>query len=99
MLIAELKALEAEVSNEDQPLAVHREYAERFNQRWFNAIQLHQEWVDLSEEEAEALSKYLYANKLIDMCKEASLHISQEKWEEIEETLLLPISKLRSGRS
>ncbi len=94
MLIAELKVLEAEVPDEEQPPELRREYAERFNQTWFNAIQLHQEWVDLSEEEAEALSKYLYANKLMVRCKEASLRISQEKWEEIEETLLLPIAEI-----
>ncbi len=56
-LIAELKELEAEVPDQEQPRERHRQFAERFNQIWLNTIQLNQEWVDLSKDEVEALSK------------------------------------------
>jgi hypothetical protein len=97
-LITKLKELEAEVPDEKQPPESHRQFAERLNQIWFNTFQLNQEWVDLSKEEAEALSQYLYTTKLIVKCQKAALHISQEKWEEIEEVLLLPTAEIEQQK-
>ena len=45
--------------------------------------------VNLSEEEINALDKYLYANHLIIQCKDAALSISTQTWETIETRMLL----------
>jgi hypothetical protein len=45
--------------------------------------------VNLSEEEINALNKYLYANYLIIQCKDAALSISTQTWETIEMRMLL----------
>jgi len=47
------------------------------------------EMVNLSEEEINALDKYLYANYLIIQCKDAALSISTQTWETIETRMLL----------
>ena len=47
------------------------------------------EMVNLSEEEINALDKYLYANYLIIQCKEAALSVSKQIWETIETRMLL----------
>ncbi|WP_242058046.1 MULTISPECIES: NACHT C-terminal helical domain 2-containing protein [Nostoc] len=45
--------------------------------------------VSLSEEEAEALGDYLYANHLIIQCKQAAVRVSPQTWEAIEARMLL----------
>jgi len=90
-LTASLKELEARVLNKNQILEVeiYQEFAGFMYQTWLNALQLHQEWVDLSEEEAEALVNYLEVNELIVRCKQAALRVSREKWEVIEGRMLV----------
>jgi hypothetical protein len=44
--------------------------------------------INLNEEEAEALERYLEAITLIVKCKEAAVSLSSKKWEKIEDQLL-----------
>ena len=89
VLIARLEALKAQVSDDNQPLDVHRAFASRILQTWLNAFNLSRELVELSSEEAEAWKNYLYANWLIVQCKAAAVRVSPKTWEEIEERMLL----------
>jgi len=89
VLIARLEALKAQVSDDNQPLDVHRAFASRILQTWLNAFNLSRELVELSSEEAEAWKNYLYANWLIVQCKAAAVRVSPKTWEAIEERMLL----------
>lgn len=90
-LVATLKGLEARVPNKNQILEVemYREFVERVYQTWLSALGLHQEWVDLSKEEAEALLNCLEVNELMVRCRKAAARVSREKWQTIEERMLL----------
>ena len=87
-LIAQLKGLEARVPNESSPLDVQRTFVNSVLQTWYEAFKLNQELVNFSETEAMALNKYLYANKLIVLCKEAAVRVSPQVWAVIEKRIL-----------
>ena len=93
VFLARLEALQARTPNLCQPLQVRQEFVRRVYETWLNAVHLRQEWVDLSEEEAEALVNYLYANELMVRCKEAAVRVSREKWEAIEGRMLLVLPR------
>lgn len=88
-LIAQLKELQKQLPDTDQPEQVHLAFADRLLDTWCNALHIDPEIVKLSEEEAEALRGYLSANHLIIQCKEAAVRISAKTWEEIESRMLL----------
>ena len=88
-LIAQLKELQKQLPDDDQPKQVHLEFADRLLDSWCHALHLDPEIVKLSEEEAKALGDYLSANNLIIQCKEAAVRISAKTWEEIESRMLL----------
>ncbi len=44
--------------------------------------------ITFSDEEAEALRNYLYANELLIQCKEAAIRVSRSEWEALERRLL-----------
>ena len=87
-LIARLKALQASIPADDQPIAVRQAFADRLLQTWCTALQLTPDWVNLSDAEANALNNYLYANQLIMWCKEAAVRVSPQVWAGIEERML-----------
>jgi len=72
---------------------VRREFAEGLRHTILNSLQLSPEIVDFSNEEAQALENYLYANYLIIQCKESALRVSPTTWAGIEEQMLLPPKK------
>jgi predicted NACHT family NTPase len=88
VLIARLKALQARFPDSNQSEEVHQAFVERVHETWLNALQLKKEWIELSEDEAEALANYLYANELMVRCKEAAVRVSQQKWDAIEARML-----------
>lgn len=90
-LIDTLKGLEARVLNKNQILEVemYQEFVGRVYQTWLSALGLHQEWVDLSKEEVEALVNYLGVNELMVSCEKAAMRVSPEKWQAIEGRMLL----------
>jgi hypothetical protein len=98
LLIADLRKLNAEVPDEVQSLDDYQEFIKHFNQTWFNTFQLHQVWIDLTSDEVEAVSKYLYITKLTMNCKEVATQICQEKWRRVEENFLLPIAEIEKRK-
>jgi len=88
-LIAQLKELQKQLPDRDQPEQLHLAFADRLVDTWCHALHLNPEIVKLSEEEADALGDYLSANHLIIECKEAAVRISPKTWEEIESRMLL----------
>jgi hypothetical protein len=88
-LINQLKALQTQIPSDDESEEVRLRLLNQFLQIWYNALHLDPELVNLSEEEAEVLSNYLYANHLILQCKEAAVWVSAKTWENIESRMLL----------
>jgi predicted NACHT family NTPase len=89
LLAGRLTTLRSKAPNDDQPSEIKREFAERVYKCWFAALQLQPEWMELSEDEEKALKYYLYINQLMVRCKEAAVRVSREKWQAIEERMLL----------
>ena len=87
-LINKLKPLGASVQHENEPLESRYALVEQIYQTWLSALQLQPQWIDLSDEEAEALANYLYANELMVRCKEAAVRVSPQVWTGIEERML-----------
>ena len=90
VLIDGLETLRSEIPGNNRPQKVWRSFADRVEQTYLNAFQLKREWIDLSKEEAKALSNYLYACELMIRCKEAAVRVSRETWEGIEGRMLRP---------
>jgi energy-coupling factor transporter ATP-binding protein EcfA2 len=88
-LITQLEELQKQLPHGKQPEEIHLAFFDRFLDTWCNALHLNPEIVKLSQEEAEALEDYLYANNLIIECKEAAVRISAKTWEEIESRMLV----------
>ena len=88
-LIAQLRELEKQLPDSEQPKQIHLAFADRLSDTWCNALHLNPEIVKLSKEEAEAVGGYIYANYLIIQCKEAAVRISAKTWEEIESRMLV----------
>jgi hypothetical protein len=88
-LIAQLRELEKQLADSDQPEQIHLAFADRLVDTWCHALHLNPEILKLSKEEAEALRDYLSANLLIIQCKEAAVRISAKTWEEIESRMLV----------
>lgn len=59
-------------------------------QLWCEALNLDSAILSLSEAEAQALDNYLYIHELMVHCKQASVRVSRDVWEEIESRMLLP---------
>ena len=88
-LITQLKELQKQLPDADQPEEIHLAFLDRFLDTWCHALHLNPEIVKLSNEEAEALGDYLSANYLMIQCKEAAVRISAKTWEEIESRMLV----------
>ncbi|MCB8780221.1 NACHT domain-containing protein [Planktothrix agardhii 1032] len=88
-LIAQLETLRKQVPDDNEPKQVHLAFANRVLDNWCNALHLAPEIVKLSQEKANALGDYLYANNLIIQCKETAVRISAKTWDEIESRMLL----------
>lgn len=89
MLIPRFEALKAKIPGDDQPLDVHRAFAEQTQQTWLHVLQLNSDQVSLSAAEVKTLSNYLEANRLMVQCQKAAVRVSRKTWEEIEARMLL----------
>ena len=88
-LIAQLKELQKQLPDADQPEQIRLAFLDRFLDTWCHALHLNPEIVKLSKQEAKALRDYLSANYLMLQCKEAAVRISAKTWEEIESRMLV----------
>ncbi|MFN6570560.1 NACHT domain-containing protein [Dendronalium sp. ChiSLP03b] len=89
VLIDQLKQLKAKIPDDKQLEQVNQAFGERLQQTLLHAFNLTPKMIDLSEEEAQALGNYLYANYLIIQCKQAAVRVSPQTWEAIEARMLL----------
>ena len=89
VLLPQLETLKAKISDDQQPKETRQAFAEQWRETLLKGFNLTPEMVNLSEEEINALDKYLYANYLIIQCKDAALSISTQTWETIETRMLL----------
>lgn len=86
ILIARLQAIQIKVSsfsNFDIKQFVDLAYI-----NWAGALALKREWLDLSNDETEVLSNYLYTYGLLFECKKTSMRVSALFWHELEENIL-----------
>jgi phage terminase Nu1 subunit (DNA packaging protein) len=87
-VISRLETLRAKFPGIYQPLEVPEGLFQSILKAWLEAFNLSPDLVNLSEEEAKAISNYSYANWLIVNCKQAATRVSPEIWEGIEERIL-----------
>ena len=66
-------------------------YVNCIRQVWLEYLDFQEEWLDLPYEESYALANYLYISELIVRCKEATVHVSEGVWREIEDRILTDI--------
>ena len=71
----------------DSPKA-WRTWAEVLNLIWLDALELNQDTITLSREEAIAWKNYMYANELLIKCKRAAIRLSRTEWKNLEDRLL-----------
>ncbi|WP_404784878.1 NACHT domain-containing protein [Altericista sp. CCNU0014] len=90
VLIQELEVLQYQVPNTEQPIEVHRDFANRMMQVWHEGLGLDPELINLSESEIQALSDYFYICELIVQCKESAVRVSRDIWESIENAMVMP---------
>ena len=83
MLIDGLEVLQAGIPDYEQPKKLWRSWM-------MDVFQLKREWLDLSEDEDNALANYLYACDLMVRCKEAAVRVSRTTWVQIEGRMLRP---------
>ncbi|WP_416668256.1 NACHT domain-containing protein [Egbenema bharatensis] len=97
-LTVNLNTLRSQAPDVYQPRKVRLAFADRISQLWFDALQLNPELVNLSRDEVESLSKYLYANELMVKCKEAAVRVTPGTWAKIE-ARMLKSRELKEGGS
>lgn len=88
LLLDRLKILQTRTPDDSELPRIRQAFVERIYRTWFYSLQLNQEWINLSAAELAALAGYLYANEVILRCKEASVRVSREKWQVLEERML-----------
>jgi len=88
VLIARLKALQAQSPDNNQPVEVRRAFYNKVLQTWYGALNLNPELVGLSKAEVKALENYLYANWLMVQCRQAAVRVSPTTWAGIEDRMV-----------
>jgi hypothetical protein len=88
-LIAQLTALKDRFADANQSDQIDLAFFDHVLDTWCNALHLNIGIVKLSNEEAEALKDYFYANYLIIQCQAAAVRISAKTWEKIESRMLV----------
>jgi len=90
ILVERLETLKTQIPEGEQPSKVWQSFDNRVEQTWLDAFQLKREWLELCDEETNALTNYLYACELIVRCKESAVRVSRQTWEKVEGRMLVP---------
>ncbi|MEY2978053.1 MAG: NACHT domain-containing protein [Prochlorotrichaceae cyanobacterium] len=83
-LISRLKALKS------HGLEVSPEGVKEVFSLWLQALNLEEEWLKLSPEEAQQLYHYLQICLLIQRCRRVAVRVSRQTWEQLESQILCP---------
>jgi hypothetical protein len=86
--LVQLDILQAEIPDKSQSFQIRKSFADELSQAFFGVLRFNSDWLDISDSEAESLANYLYAYELIIACKEASVRVSREIWDVIEQKML-----------
>ncbi|MBD2296436.1 NACHT domain-containing protein [Anabaena sphaerica FACHB-251] len=89
-LITQLETLKAQIYPNQTSRKEYSVFVNRLRKILLKTFHLTPEMINLSQDEAQALEYYLYANFLIIQCKDAAVRVSRETWEAIEGRMLLP---------
>ncbi|MGH2416411.1 MAG: NACHT C-terminal helical domain 2-containing protein, partial [Microcystaceae cyanobacterium] len=92
-LITNLEHLQVQVSEHSRLLEDRRDFIRQMLQTCLKALGLDSENLKLSPEELEGLDNYCYTNLLVVKCKKTAVRVSRQKWEEIENRMLLPVTR------
>ncbi|MDJ0703522.1 MAG: hypothetical protein QNJ46_09600 [Leptolyngbyaceae cyanobacterium MO_188.B28] len=87
-LIGRLEALKTQIPDQNESKEVHHAFVDRLDNIWSDALRINPDLAKLSQKEANALQRYLEANRLIIQCKTAAVLVSRQVWEGIEERML-----------
>jgi hypothetical protein len=63
-------------------------YAQSASEIWCDALSLNPDFLEISNQEVNALTDYLYIVELIIRCKESAVRVSPTLWEGIESRIL-----------
>jgi hypothetical protein len=88
VLAARLEALRVKFQDQPNTLKTRRILVEHIHQSWLEVLQLNRDWIKLSQKEARALDRYLYANLLIVHCRQAAVRVSAKTWNALEGGIL-----------
>jgi hypothetical protein len=83
-LISRLKALKS------RELEVSSAGIKEVFSLWLQALNLEEEWLKLSPEEAQQLYHYLQICLLIQRCRRVAVRVSRQTWEQLESQILCP---------
>ncbi|MGJ3253977.1 MAG: NACHT domain-containing protein [Elainellaceae cyanobacterium] len=85
---ARLEGLRARMPGVEDSSQTRQTFADAIWETWLGGLQLTPDLINLSTQEWEVVSDYLYATKLLIDCKDAAVRVSKKTWEEIENRLL-----------
>lgn len=85
--IGGIERLNHQIPDKNSDREAHRKFATSLIEHWCQALEIKQEWLELSDLEIKKIAKYFTANLLIMECKNSMVCISAQDWEEVEELM------------
>ena len=89
-LLQKLESLLSELQKNQISPAQVETFSKFLPQFWCEALNLDSELLSLSPADVQALNNYLYITELMVRCKQSSVRVSRDVWEEITRRMLLP---------
>ena len=86
-LISRLEALKSRSIADDGVRAVF--------ELWLKALDLEEDWLQISLEEAQQLQNYLQVCLLMEQCQRVAVRVSRCTWDHLERQMLCPLSGIR----
>ena len=89
LLINQLETLKDNLPSENQPVSVHKKFAQKILNTWLSAFKLTPELINIPQEVLKEIDKYyFYILWLMVECKQAAVRVSPSTWSAIEERML-----------
>lgn len=85
--IGGIEQLNHQIPDKNPDREAHRKFATSLIEYWCQALEIKQEWLELSDLEIKKIAKYFTANLLIMECKNSMVCISGQGWKEVEELM------------
>jgi predicted NACHT family NTPase len=91
-LACTLESLKPRTPSPDKSDEIKNSFRQLVQEAWLTAFRLEREWLIFSEAEMNSLINYLYINELMVRCKEASVRVSSQVWNKVEERILMVLA-------